>query len=184
MGGRFLLSAAVLASALMMCPLATAGDEPAPVSAPAEPPAMHAAVGPEVQEPVEPWIHHSMPGCMKERILTAFQIAVERVREVPECRDLFTKLEADGVEMLTSTLYFPASPFYQTSRCRHAFALTEVGEPTTWVCRKVTAHCEERVAVALLHEALHHAGLDEDPCNRKAKCSGAINTMVAKSCGF
>ena len=183
MGGKFLLSAAVLASALMMCPLATAGDEPAPVSAPAEPPAMHAAVGPEVQEPVEPWIHHSMPGCMKEKILTAFQIAVERVREVPECRDLFTKLEADGVEMLTSTLYFPASPFYQTSRCRHAFALTEVGEPTTWVFRKVTAHCEERVAVALLHEALHHAGLTEQPTDPTAMTAREIDGMVGDACG-
>jgi len=184
MGGRFLLSAAVLTSALMTCPLATAGDEPAPVLAPAESLAMYATAGPVVQDPVEPWIHHSMPGCMREKILVSFQIAVERVREVPECRDLFTKLGTDGVEMLANTLYFPASPFHQTSRCRHAFALTEVGAPTTWVCRKVTAHCEERVAVALLHEALHHAGLNEDPCNRKAKCSGAINTMVARSCGF
>ena len=48
----------------------------------------------------------------------------------------------------------------------------------------MTAHGDERVAVALLHEALHFAGLEEDPRGRDAQCSGAINVMVEKSCGF
>ena len=182
MGGRVPLSVVVVTAALMMCPLAAAGDESAPALAP-EARAMGSAAGPAASEPVEPWIHPSMPGCMKEKILAAFQIAVGRVREVPECSELFKELGADGVEMLATTLYFPASPL-DRSRCRHSFALTEVGAPTTWVCRKVTAHCDDHVAVALLHEALHYAGLDEDPCNRRAKCSGAINTMVMRSCGF
>lgn len=137
-----------------------------------------------VREQVNPWIHTSMPSCMRSKIEVAFEIAVERVREIPGCRRLFEELGADGVEMLGRTLYYPAPLPRQTTRCRHSFALARVGSPMIWVCRKVTAHGDDRVAVALLHEALHFAGLEEDPHGRDAQCSGAINQTVMESCGF
>jgi hypothetical protein len=136
------------------------------------------------REQVVPWIHTSMPDRMREKIEVAFQIAVERVTEIPGCGALFEELGADGVEMLATTLYYPAPLLRQTTRCRHAFAIARVGSPMLWVCRKVAAHGDDRVAVALLHEALHFAGLEEDPDGRDAQCSGAINLMVEESCGF
>ena len=84
--------------------------------------------------------------------------------------------------MLGSTLYLPAGPYRQTNLCRHSFASTSIGGKTTWVCRKVGAHTDERVAAALIHEALHHAGLGERPLNPLAMSSGEINTMVQRSC--
>jgi hypothetical protein len=133
---------------------------------------------------VEPWIHPSMPSCMREKIEVAFEIAVQRLKEIPECGTLFSELRADGLEMLAATRYYPAPLFRQTSRCRHSFAISGVGSPVAWVCRKVTVHGDERVAVALLHEALHFAGLEEDPRGLRAQCSGEINVMVMEHCGF
>jgi hypothetical protein len=131
---------------------------------------------------LEPWIHHSMPEAMRSKIERAFEIAEERVRLRPECAELFSPFGIDGVDLLARSLYFPAGPQRQTTRCRHAFAVTEVGGPTTWVCRKVTAHSDERVAMALIHEALHHAGLCEYPAHPGAMLSGEINNLVMQSC--
>ena len=123
-----------------------------------------------------------MPEAMRSKIERAFEIAEERVRRHPECAELFSPFGHDGVELLGRSLYFPAGPLLQTSRCRHAFAVTEIGGPTIRVCRKVTAHSDERVAVALIHEALHHAGLCEYPHDRTAMRSGDINTLVSVRC--
>jgi hypothetical protein len=132
----------------------------------------------------EPWIHPSMPDAMRNKIERAFEIAAQRLRQRPECAGLFSPFGAIGVDLLASSLYLPADPRRQTTRCRHAFAVTEVGGPTTWICRKVTAHSDERVAVALIHEALHSAGLCEYPQNRTAMLSGEINNLVMESCGL
>jgi len=182
MRGRMILLAATLGAVLSMSTSAIDMDPDAIdlLSLPA----LDATSNSAVQKRVDPWIHSSMPGCMREKIEVAFQIAVDRVREVPECRALFEELGADGVEMLIATLYFPAPLHRQTTRCRHSFAIARVGSPIIWVCRKVTAHGDDRVAVALLHEALHVAGLEEDPLGRDGMCSGEINVLVMESCGF
>ncbi len=133
---------------------------------------------------LEPWIHHTMPEAMRSKIERAFEIAGERVRQYPECAELFSPFGVDGVDLLARSLYFPAGPWLQTTRCRHAFAVTEIGGPTIRVCRKVTAHSDERVATALIHEALHHAGLCEYPHDHTAMMSGEINNLVAKKCGL
>jgi hypothetical protein len=133
---------------------------------------------------LEPWIHHSMPEGMRSKIERAFEIASARVRQHPECAELFYPFAVDGVDLLARSLYFPAGPQLQTTRCRHAFAVTEVGGPTIRVCRKVTAHSDERVATALIHEALHHAGLCEYPHDRTAMLSGEINNLVVQKCGL
>ena len=131
---------------------------------------------------LEPWIHHSMPEAMRSKIERAFEIAEERVRLRSECAELFSPFGIDGIDLLTKSLYFPAGPQLQTTRCRHAFAVTEIGGPTIRVCRKVTAHSDERVATALIHEALHHAGLCEYPHDRTAMFSGEINNLVIQRC--
>jgi hypothetical protein len=171
------LPIAWVAAVLILAPMAADGQVP-------DPRAPDTATGPSAGPPIEPWIHPSMPEHVKEKIQAAFEIAIERVREVPECAGLFTQLGADGEEMLKKALYFPAGPFRETTCCRRSLAATEVGGSTTWVCRRVASHCDGHVAVALLHEALHHAGLTEYPHDRQGLCSDAINAMVIRSCGF
>lgn len=158
--------------------LAVAGRQLAPDAAVSAP----IADQPSMRNNIEPWIHHSMPECLKTKVETAFEIAAQRMRDVPECAQLFTPFEADGLELLAETLYFPAGLYNQTTRCRHSFAITLVGGKTTWMCRKATFHSDERVAMALIHEALHHAGLPEYPQKPTAMLSGEINNMVMASC--
>lgn len=131
---------------------------------------------------VEPWIHPSMPSSLERKIRVAFEIAVQRVTEVPSCNALFTELNADAVETLRTGLYFPASPARETSQCRRSMAQTYVGDAPTWICRRMTSYSDERAALVVIHEALHHAGLTERPHDRNAMSSGAINKMVGKSC--
>ena len=125
-----------------------------------------------------------MPPSLERKLNAAFEIAVQRVTEVQACSDLFTKLDADAVETLKTGLYFPASPARETSECRRSMAQTYVGDAPTWICRRVTSYSDEQAALVVIHEALHHAGLTEKPRDRKAMSSGAINTMVGKSCSL
>lgn len=133
---------------------------------------------------VEPWVHPSMPAAVKDKIETGFAIAMQRVTDVPQCAELFQRLGADPLEILSTGLYFPATPAREVNGCRRAMAQTYVGDAPTWICRRVTSHSDERVALVLIHEALHHAGLTEKPHDPKAMSSGAINSMVAKHCGL
>jgi hypothetical protein len=48
-----------------------------------------------------------------------------------------------------------------------------VGSPSTFVCRLFQRLGDERAAVVLIHEALHHAGLTEYPQDPEAMTSGA-----------
>lgn len=182
MGGRIPLFAAVLGAVLSVGLSAMEVDPEAQELTPTQFAVTSTKAG--ARETVEPWIHPSMPGCMREKIEVAFQIAIQRLQEIPECRELFSELGADGVELLTATRYYPAPLPRETTRCRHSFAISGIGSPWAWVCRKVTAHGDERVAVALLHEALHFAGLEEDPHGLTSQCSGEINVMVMEHCGF
>ena len=134
--------------------------------------------------PVTPWIHPSMPSPVRDKLETAFSIAVERVNSVPECKELFTLLGVEATDTLKSVLYYPASPARETSVCRRSVAQTRVGGPRTWICRSVAAYPDDRVARVVIHEALHNAGLNEKPHDHRAMSSGDIDRLVKKRCGF
>ena len=150
----------------------------------AAPAPIHASVSTSPTEAVAPWIHPSMPAPVRDKLKTAFAIAVARVTAVPECADLFSQLGAGAMETLKTGLYFPASPARETSVCRRSFAQTYVGGAPTWICRRITSYSDEQAAMVVIHEALHHAGLTERPHDRNAMSSGAISKMVGKKCQF
>jgi hypothetical protein len=144
---------------------------------------------------IEPWIHSSMPDNVRARLEVGFELAVERVRELEACGDLFTRLGADGLEMLATGLYFPVDSYRRevevcgrnaaaSSRGAHNLAYTTVGGAPTFLCRHFARVSTETAAVALIHEALHHAGLTERPRDRLAMSSTEITEMVEQACGF
>jgi hypothetical protein len=133
---------------------------------------------------VTPWIHPSMPEGMRDKLVTAFGMAVGRVSRVEECRALFGELGADPLEILSTGLYFPANPYKETTRCRSALAYTFVGGAPTRLCRRFGMLSDDEAAMVVVHEALHHAGLTERPSDPGAMSAGAINTMVREACGF
>jgi hypothetical protein len=120
---------------------------------------------------------------LMEKLRAAFNTALERVQEIPECGALFAELNADGVEMLTTALYTPTHPFDEQSLCQSAAAFTWVGGVHTRLCRRFASLSEERAAMTLIHEALHHAGLTEEPMDPNGMTAREIDGMVSDACG-
>jgi hypothetical protein len=63
-------------------------------------------------------------------------------------------------------------------------AYTTVGGRPVWICRHFGRVVPEDAAAAVIHEALHLAGLDEDPRGRSAATSIEISREVRKACDF
>jgi len=134
---------------------------------------------------VEPFIHSKISADVREKLQAAVRIAADRIEEVEECGELFARLGADGEETLRTTLYFPVSSYNRKAGiCRKAAAYTKVGGTSTFICPEFSRLSDERAAMFLVHEALHHAGLTEKPQDRRGMTSLAINSMVGRSCRF
>ncbi len=121
----------------------------------------------------------------REQLIVAFEVALERIQEMKECRDLFTDLGADPMATLSRVSFYPmghreALP----NMCRGADAYTMVGGGPTWLCRDFWRLTDKRAAMIIIHEALHHAGLTEWPKDPDGMRSMAINRMVAEHCGL
>lgn len=149
----------------------------------------------EYSVPVEPWIHQKMEPSVRAKLEAGFDLAVERVREIEECADLFTELGAIGIEMLNTGLYLPVHSYrHEIAVCGRdpatnsmgakVLAYTKVGGTPTWICRHFSRVSTETAAIAVIHEALHHAGLNERPHDRMAMSSIEITEMVTTACGF
>jgi len=145
--------------------------------------------------PTTPWIHPAMPKRVSARLEAGFELAVERVREVESCGDLFAEVGADALETLTTGLYFPVDSYRRevevcgrnstaSSKGAKNLAYTTVGGAPTWICRHFARVSNETAAVAVIHEALHHAGLTEKPHDRMAMSSIEITRMVKRACEF
>ena len=134
---------------------------------------------------IEPRISPEMSDKIRERLISSFQIAVDRVREVPECSDLFTKLDTDGIDTITK-IYFTPIGIYgaRANVCNGSVAYTLVGGGPTWLCREFSRLTDKQAAMIIIHEALHHAGLTERPKDPKGMTSAGINSMVSKRCGL
>ncbi len=144
---------------------------------------------------IEPWIHNSMSARVRERLEAGFELAVERVREVETCRNLFTQDGIDGLEVLATSLYFPVDSYRREievcgrdpsvhSTGGRFLTYTTVGGAPIWICRHFARVSTETAAVAVIHEALHHAGLTERPNDRLAMSSQEITELVESACGF
>jgi len=132
---------------------------------------------------IQPWIHGDMPDEMKVRLEAGFDLAVEKIHEVPTCSDLFETFGADPLKTLQTGLYFPINSHRkQKAVCGRAVAYTNVGAAPTFLCREFARLSTERAAMYVIHEALHHAGLTEKPHDQSAMTSREINTMVTTAC--
>ncbi|HSN57495.1 MAG TPA: hypothetical protein VLT32_22690 [Candidatus Sulfomarinibacteraceae bacterium] len=146
-------------------------------------------------EAVEPRIYPTMPERLRAKLEAGFELAMARVREVDSCRELFARLGADGLETLATGVYFPVESYRRElevcgrndapgSRGAGNLAFTFVGGSRTFLCRRFAWVSTEVAATAVIHEALHHAGLTEQPYDRHAMSSTEITDMVEEACGF
>lgn len=147
------------------------------------------------EAPVEPWIHKSMPEPVRERLEAGFKLAVERVREVETCGRLFTQFGTNGLATLRLNLYLPTDSYFHEieicgrnpiadSREAENLAVTKTGGRVVWICRNFARVSTETAAVTLIHEALHLAGLSEQPIERLAMASTEITEIVEVACAF
>jgi hypothetical protein len=133
----------------------------------------------------EPTISSKVSVKNRRKILDAFDVAIERVREVPKCRQLFADLGADGMGALDMTVFLPiARARAPGGVCRGSSAYTLVGGGPIWVCRDFSRLSDIQAAMVIIHEALHHAGLSEHPRDPNGMTSISINQMVMKECGL
>jgi hypothetical protein len=132
---------------------------------------------------------------IRAKLEAALELAATRVREIEACRGLFTRLGADGLDMLNTSLYLQVDSHLREFRIceRDAaasswgaknLAYTKVGAASTWICRDFARIPADVAAVAVIHEALHHAGLTEWPSDRLAMTSEQITRTVKKACEF
>jgi len=121
----------------------------------------------------------------RQRISDAFELALERVHEVPECRGLFAKLDAEGAATLGKVIFLPIGRAQARGDvCRGVSAYTMVGGGPVRVCRDFSRLSDSQAAMVIIHEALHHAGLTEYPQDPNGMTSNQINGMVAEQCGL
>jgi hypothetical protein len=133
----------------------------------------------------EPRIDVKMSDKNRDQLVTAIGVALERVHDVPECRGLFSELGADGVETLRKISFYPIGRHEANPNvCISAVAYTYVGGGPTWICRKFWRLPDQRAAMVVLHEALHHAGLTEQPRDPEGMTAAAISRMVTEQCGL
>ncbi len=134
----------------------------------------------------EPKIDAGMSDDNRERLLGSFQIAIDRVQDVPQCREMFTELGADALETITRVYFTPIGIYgARANICNGTVAYTLVGGgPTTWICHEFSRMTDAQAAKIIIHEALHHAGLGEWPRDPGGMRSAAINRMVAKRCNL
>jgi hypothetical protein len=136
-------------------------------------------------EVLTPKIGLKMPEKNREQITLSFQIALDRVREVPECAGIFTELGADGAGTIGRIIFYPIGRHeLGTDVCRGRVANTIVGGGPVWLCRGFSRLTDTQAAMIIIHEALHHAGLTERPRDPKGMTSAAINDMVLTRCGL
>ena len=133
---------------------------------------------------VAPRINRRMPSRLRSTLESGFELAAQKLLHEPECRDLFADLGVDGLEMLSTTLYYRASLKMEKQVCPRAFSFTLVGGAPTWVCQRFAGLNNRRAAAVLLHEALHHAGMDEWPHDPDGLSPAAIDDLVEEACGL
>ena len=112
-------------------------------------------------------------------------LAVERLRELPACRQLFAALGTDGLDRLAASFYTApiSTAELRARRRRKASAMISVGYPRTIICSPAFGRLTRRqAAVTVLHEALHHAGLFEYPQKPGAPRSAEIDRQVKVGC--
>lgn len=130
-----------------------------------------------------PRVSGTLPRFTDSRLREAFPLAVQRVRDVPECQELFIRLGADALEKLTTSVYYPATAHMENRVCRRGVAaFTYVGSPQVRLCRRFASLGPHQAAALLIHEALHWAGLNERPLGKDSLCASDIAGVVSTAC--
>lgn len=140
--------------------------------------------GPEVPYSIAPRAHVSrrVPEEVRTRLASAFDEAERRIQARPECEALFHPLDLPALTALDFSIYYPASPLEEATVCRHAVAFSRVLGGPIHLCRRFAVLNDEQAARAVLHEALHRAGLGECFTDPNGLLPMQVQDMVREAC--
>jgi hypothetical protein len=191
MDTRMIVSTLVLVAIMGFVPVGSNAGEPGvlvdsqlntPESGPG--PASNLALATKADTSRVPWISGRLSEPVRSKLESSFEVAMQRLDQSAQCRALFIDLGVNGAEMLSTTLYYPASLKLEKQLCADALGWTTVGAAPTFLCRRFSKLSNRRAASVLLHEALHHAGLDEWPHDPGGLPPSAIDDLVEQACGL
>lgn len=132
---------------------------------------------------LNPLCSEAVDSRLSEVLAGSFQLALAKVQGRRECAALFENLGANGAVLLATTIYLLPSGSAAPARCRGgATAVTTLGSPVTFLCPCFTQISRREGAIVLLHEALHYAGLSEQPLDPAGLTPQQISAMVASAC--
>jgi hypothetical protein len=122
---------------------------------------------------------------LQKKLRVSYSIAVRHLRNNEQCQALFADLGADGLEMMARTVYVPPPRDLEYRICGWSnLGYTRIGHRVTRICDRLANVSDEKSAIILIHEALHHAGLPEDATGKNGYSSREINSIVKRACGF
>lgn len=117
-----------------------------------------------------------------QKVSDGSSLAQSRLCDTQTCAQLFQNLGTNGVDMINGTNYLDGR---STSTCmQHPdwAAWTNVGDCNVYLCDAFTTLSQSGAATILIHEALHDAGMSENPPDPCGLTSSEINDLVQSNC--
>ncbi len=112
-------------------------------------------------------------------------IANDKLSTLSDCEKMFDDLGANGARVIDATTYRDGTGSSKCTSHPGAAAVTEVGSYTVLLCsNNFTNRSSQGAATIVIHEALHSAGMSENPPDPNAKTTGQINDMVQANCSL
>ena len=133
---------------------------------------------------LRPLVSPQAPRPYKVALARGFSMAVEQLEKVPGCGALFAQLGASGPLLLGTTVFLApeGEEFAEVCRASRAAAMTRLGSHVTYLCPPFARLSRRGAAVAILHEALHYAGVPERPVHPEGLSSAEISALVRARC--
>lgn len=118
---------------------------------------------------------------------SALSLAELRLERDSRCSALFRELKADGGELLRRASYSRAGAEEQEMWCGTGTValFTTIRGDRIGICHDSLRKLDRfELAMVLIHEALHMAGVEESPAIEGAPSSVELNHLVREKCGF
>jgi hypothetical protein len=142
-----------------------------------------AAPSSAAQAPAEHLLESLSPR-QSQQLRSALALAIEQV-DRSSCKTLFQVLGQDGTLLLQNASFTVPDPESQRRVCNQNLAVlfTTVGGRKITVCQNSLAElARSELATLLIHEALHMAGVAENPPVHGAPTSAGLTRLVKRSC--
>ncbi len=130
---------------------------------------------------------NGMPLTPAEAVLLnqAKSTAGDRLSTIPNCEKMFDDLQNNGARVIDAVTYRDGTGSRKCTDRPTAAAVTDVGGYTTFLCSNLFNNLSSQgAATIVIHEALHSAGMSENPPDPSAKTSAQISAMVQANCSL